>query len=297
MLHGLVSYIHDVADTEDVVHDLLRGAPVRSETITLPLAGPVDLYAVGRAEGVLAGQLERMRVAATALETFLGTPWPQPATIVLVELESELGSDAWLGINYRDFAVVKETSAFVTYHELAHFYTGGLYDEGFRTSLWLAEGAADFLTFHTLRLTGEESPVHARYLEDRGLIAASCAREGWGTIQEWIETEGETLFCPYVLGRQFLAGLYRALGPAVVSAALRELFESGWGTDRGPTEDAIYQAFLQHTPLAQRDAFRVWYSCLHGRAIPGWIPPAQLPGAAASREVLAALYHATNGPG
>ena len=296
VLHGIASYF-DAADTEDVVQGLLRGNPVRSETITLPLAGAVDLYAVGRAEA-LAGQLERMRAAAEAMEAFLGTPWPQPATIVLVIRPSDLGSEGWAGINLGDFAVVKGTAKVLTYHELAHFYFGaGHYDGGVRTPLWLTEGAANFLEHHTLRLTGEVGSVPALYAEDQGMITRRCAPRGEGTIQEWIAAGAPFGFCPYWLGHRFLAGMHRILGPAVVSAALREVYESRSATGGITSEDAIYQAFLQHTPPAQRDTFRVWYSCLHGRPIPGWTPPPPPRGAPEIRQALAALYHATNGPG
>ena len=281
---------------EDFFQDLLRGGQVRSETIALPLAGAVDLYAVGRSSLALEGQLERMRFAAESMEVFLGTPWPQPATIVLVELESDLGADA-AGWNSGDFAVVTVPTKDVMYHELGHFYFG---ISGCWTPFWLTEGAADFLMLHTLRLDGDDGSVDARYVEDQFWIAGGCGPQGWTNVQrlqEWMDTEGMQSTCAYLLGRQFLTGMYRTLGPAVVSAALREVFEAGWGTGRLTTEDAIYQAFLTHTPPAQRDTFRASYSCLHGRPIPGYTPPPHPAVAPESREALAALYHATNGPG
>ena len=124
-----------VYGTEDVVQELLRGPQVRSATITLPLAGTVDLYAVGRSSRELAGQLERMGVAAAAMEAFLGTPWPKPATIALLELESDLDTEFIEGWNAGDFVVVKNPDEYLTYHELAHFY----FDAENRTPLWLNE--------------------------------------------------------------------------------------------------------------------------------------------------------------
>ena len=264
---ALIVTLRSAFDTEDVFQDLLRGGQVRSETITLPLAGAVDLYAVGRSSLELAGQPERMRFAAASMEAFLGTPWPQPATIALVELESDLGLPNVAGWNAGDFVVVKNPSKNVTYHELAHFYDGA------GVPRWLSEGAADFLMIHTLRSTGEVGPVSAIYIQDRDSIAEHCAPDGSATVQGWIETGAGRGYCPYWLGRQFLGGMDRTLGRAVVAAALRELFESGQGTGRLTTEDAIYQAFLTHTPPSQHETFRLWYSCLHGRPIPGWTPP------------------------
>ena len=291
---ALLVVLRSVSGTEDVFQDLLGGAAVRAETITLPLAGAVDLYAVGRSRPALAGQLERMQFAAASMEAFLETPWPQPATIALVELESDLGSDAH-GWNSGDLVVVKSTSRNLTYHELAHFYFGAA--TGVRTPQWLSEGAADFLMLHTLRLTGDATSLNAGYAFDQEWIARACAPDGSPNVQGWIETGQGAGYCPYVLGRQLLAGMERALGPAVVSAALRELFETGRGTGWTTTEEAIYQTFLTHTPPAQREAFRFQYSCLHGRPIPGYTPPPRPPVAPEIREALAALYHATNGPG
>ena len=267
---------------------------MRSATIVLPLAGAVDLYAVGRSSFALAEQLERMRFAAASMEAFLGTPWPKATTIALVELESDLsrGSHGW---NTGDLVVVKSTSKNLTYHELAHFYFGS--GAGVRTPQWLSEGAADFLMLHTLRLTGDVHSLNALYASDQISIATYCAPDGSATVQGWIETRGGITYCPYLLGRQLLAGMDRTLGQAVVSAALRELFETGRGIGLVTTEDAIYQAFLTHTPPSQHETFRFQYSCLHGRPIPMYTPAPRPPVAPEIREALATFYHATNGPG
>ena len=62
---------------------------MRSDTISLPLAGEVDLFAVGRSERGLGEVLGNMAFAVESLEGFMGTPWPQPDVIALLELESE----------------------------------------------------------------------------------------------------------------------------------------------------------------------------------------------------------------
>ena len=45
---ALIVVLRDAADSEDVSRDLLQGGHGRSDTISLPLAGEVDLFAVGR---------------------------------------------------------------------------------------------------------------------------------------------------------------------------------------------------------------------------------------------------------
>ena len=74
--HGLTedeaALIVKPADSEDVFRDLLQGGHVRSDTISLPLAGEVDLFAVGRSELWLEGTLERMAFAVESMEASHG---------------------------------------------------------------------------------------------------------------------------------------------------------------------------------------------------------------------------------
>ena len=69
--------------SEDVFRDLLQGGHVRSDTISLPLAGKVDLFAVGRSESVAGGARTRKNgwSQSRSMEAFMGTPWPQPDVI------------------------------------------------------------------------------------------------------------------------------------------------------------------------------------------------------------------------
>ena len=247
--------------TEEVFQDLLKDAHVRSETISLPLAGEVDLFAVGRAESDLEGQLERMGFAVESMEGFMGTPWPVPDVIALLEFESDLDHE-FLGWNAHTHIVVKNTIRKLTYHELAHFYfSGGPH--------WLSEGAADFLMSYTLRLTGDGFPIDIAYFLDHMYIPGYCTPYDAANVQGWLETMWEYPRCPYWVGHRFLTGMYRALGHEVVSSALRELFESG-KADSVLTEDDIYQTFLKNTPPSRGDGFRALYHCLQGRPIPGY---------------------------
>ena len=124
-----------------------------------------------------------------------------------------------------------------------------------------------------------------------------CAPHGSANVQGWIETGAGDSYCPYLLGGQFLAGMYRTLGHEVVSSALRELYETGESTGRNATEDEIYRAFLTNTPSSQRNDFQLWYHCLHGRPIPGYTAAPKPAAPPDTRDALVALYNATNGPG
>ena len=282
--------LNDDVDSEEVFADLLQRGLVRSETISLPLAGKVDLFAVGRSEFELEleGLLERMAFAVESMESFMGTPWPKLDVIALLELESDLGRMA-AGWNAGAYVVLQDPSKFITYHELAHYYFSSRIGPE-----WLVEGGAEFLNYYTLNLT-EGGTIDADYINDQGLIAAECAPDGSANVHGWNETGAGFNLCPYWLGRQFLRGMYRALGHEVVSSALRELYEKD--PARGTTEDEIYQAFLTNTPSSQRDEFRFWYDCLHGRPIPGYTPAPKPAPSPEIRDALVALYNATNGPG
>ena len=287
---ALIVVLRDAADSKDVFRDLLQGGHVQSDTISLPLAGEVDLFAVARSELWLEGALERMMVAAEVMEGFMGTPWPQPDVIMLLELESDMGYGS-AGWNSGTHVVAKNTSTNTTYHELAHFYFGG------NVPWWLSEGSADFLMLHINRLTGDEWPINSFYIDDRRRILEECAPHGSANVQGFIESGAGDSYCPYLLGRQFLRGIYRTLGHEVVSYALRELYETGESTGGQATEDEIYRAFLTNTPSSQRNDFQLWYHCLHGRPIPGYTAAPEPAAPPDNRDALAALYNATNGPG
>ena len=287
---ALIVVLRDAADSEDVFRDLLQGGHVRSDTISLPLAGEVDLFAVGRSERGLGEVLGNMAFAVESMEAFMGTPWPQPDVIALLELRSGFGRGG-SGWNSGTHVVVTNTSTNLTHHELAHFYFGG------NVPGWLSEGSADFLMLHTNRLTRYEQSISEWYFQDQIYIREECAPHGWTNAHEFVETGAGGTYCEYLLGRQFLRGMHRTLGHEVVSSALRELYEAGEGTGRTATEDEIYRAFLTNTPSSQRNDFQLWYHCLHGRPIPGYTAAPKAAPPPDNRDALVALYNATNGPG
>ena len=74
---ALIVVLRSAAETEEpglggVYQDLVTNGHVRSDTISLPLAGEVDLFAVGRSEPELGGELERMAFAVESLGGFHG---------------------------------------------------------------------------------------------------------------------------------------------------------------------------------------------------------------------------------
>ena len=286
---ALIVVLRSASADEHVLQDLLEGEYVRSKKVLLPLAGEVDLFAVGRKEHELEGELERMASYIELQERYMVTSWPSPNVIALVETESDLGRD-FRGWYTGDHIVLTYLSKATTSHELAHYYFNGDYVPD-----WLIEGGAEFLRIITLDLVSEGRSVNNFYLGDRVHFPERCDPGGPGNVQGWLDTGREHRFCRYWVGRQFLGGMHRALGQEVVSTALRDLHEEGKAS--GPvSEQEILEAFLTSTPAAQRDKFRLWYSCLHGRPIPGFSAPS-VPGPLhETLYALESLYNATNGP-
>ncbi len=140
---ALLVVLRDAAAFEDVFRDLLQDGHVRSETISLPLAGEVDLFAVSRTEVGLDDALERIGAAVEPMEGFMGVPWPKSDVIMLHEPISDLGRPTHSGWYSGTHMVVKNTSKGLIYHETAHYYLHS-------GPKWLIEGGANFLRSYVL---------------------------------------------------------------------------------------------------------------------------------------------------
>ena len=297
---ALIVTLRSVAPSEALFEDLAQNGEVWPETISLPLAGEVDLFAVGRSGFWLQNALDAAALAAEQSENLLETPWPKSHVIMLVETE-HVSTFRGMGLNRGTHLLLKQPSNFLVYHELAHFYFSSF--RGSRTPSWLTEGAADFMAQYTAsKAAGGEISFRAAYLALKVQIAEQCHPYDTTNVQGWIDTglglvsnEGTVRRCPYWLGTHFLAGLHRALGHEVVSSALRELYETR--SYERATEDKIYQTFLSNTPPARQDEFRLLYHCLHGRPVAGYTAAPKAAPSSEVRNALVAVYNATNGPG
>ena len=272
---ALIVTLRSTLDSEEVFQDLLQGGHVQSETVSLPLAGEVNLFAVGRSEPELEGVLEHMGIAVESMEGFMGTPWPNPNVIALLELESDLGYTLRggfkpVGMYVGTHIELMEMGRRLIYHESGHYYFN-IFPE------WLDEGGANLLMLYTLHLAGNvKAKFTSAYFDVKSVIAQVGDDSYYGPNN----------------GYHFLLGMYLILGHEVVSTTLRELYERTL-----TSEHEIYQAFLTNTPLSQRDKFRDAYLCLRGRYIPGYTATPKAAPSPEIREALVALYRATNGPG
>ena len=273
---GFPIYISD-----DFRRALIETHHIASASIQLPLSGEIELVVVRHTpfppdDYTLAAMEEGVR----ASEAFMGEPFPYN-DVILVIGDSDLwpGPATYMGGPSGAHIRVHDPERYVSqapfkatlYHEIGHFYISG-------SIPWLFEGGADFLEAYTRASLGEES------LEERlaslESSQSSCLQQ---TIQEHIDNYLRS--CAYVLGERFLLTMYAILGHEGASAALRE---ARW--ERGepfPTEEAIYDTYLKHTPPGREDEFRDAYRRLHG-PIAELSTPVPDP-----RSALVSLYDAT----
>ena len=297
---ALIVTLRSAVASQEFFEDVVQHGQVWSETISLPLAGEVDLFAVGRSGFWLQSSLDSAALAAQQSENLLQTPWPKSHVIMLVETEHHGSTFRGLGLNYGTHMLFKQPGNFLVYHEMAHFYFGFT---GVRTPNWLTEGAANFMAHYTaLKASGGDISFRAAHVAMKVQIGGDCDPFGVTNIQGWADSgvsligdDGKARRCPYRLGTHFLAQLHDALGHEAVASALRGLYENR--SHGVATEDEIYQTFLSNAPLARQDEFRHLYHCLHGRPVAGYDPPLRTAPSSAVRDALVAVYNATNGPG
>lgn len=282
-------------NSEQIYEELTSGAHVRSNKITLPLAGETRLYAISRSETELDELLEGMTYSVQELENFMGAPWPIDDVIVLFETEPGI-SRLFAGWNSGDYVVLRSTYPILRHHELAHFYFS-------RSDVpyWLSEGAAVLMSFYIAELTGDWT-IPAYHYHTRAYLSKRCAPLGVSNVFDWTEIsskgeEAPVVHCAMPVGSTFTSGMYAFLGHETVSSALRDLYEISRVKSTIVDEEEIYQAFLQNTASTVRGEFRDRYKCLHGGSVPGNSDDPQ--GGAAdwvAREALETFFHATNGP-
>ncbi len=280
--------------TDDFREALFETHYVESKSVTLPLAGVVGLAVVRHTpfppdDDTLATLEEAVRL----MEDFMGAPLPV-GDVVLLLVEPEFWNLPGVGNLYRfsqtshSYVVepvyirsimrIRNTESGppirTLYHELGHYYL----ENGSR---WLKEGLANFLEAYVVAQTGgQELEARLAQLESYG----RCKENIWQHVNPYRGGQ-----CNYELGEKFLLGMYVALGPEAVSAALRELYTQALIFEQ-PNHDSIYYAFLSNAPHGKEEAFRTAYRRYHGGPLVDLIL-ADSP----DLQPLVALYNATNG--
>ena len=276
-------------DTGEMRQALIETPHVTSITVDLPFSGTVGIAVVRHAsfppnDHALPSMEEGLRV----MENFMGAPLPANDVILLLVEPGTLGAKGThvqfcagggttdpCHLSSRILVEDRGSGAPIRtiFHELGHYY----FVNGPR---WLVEGTANFLEAYIVAQTGgEQLEERLAHLES----SQGCSENIWQHVNPY-----RGGICDYQLGEKFLIGMYEALGPEPVAAALRELYVQSYLFEN-PNHDSIYYAFLSNTPPEKEEAFLNAYRRYHGR-------PFSRPGPDSPEFAsLMALYNSTNG--
>ena len=252
----------------DMYIDLVLTRHTQSATVSLPLAGEVNLWAF-QPTAFPPGEnlVEMVEDAVRATEGFIGAPFPTTQVILLVPIigpETDHGIGG--GLYWGKFITVTRYEPWpinrgAIYHEVAHYYfPGGL------GPTWLVEGGAEFMWSYTNDQVGIQS-LEDRKLTAWDLVGANCLNQGMRNIRQVNERTRESdslVLCNYSLGAFFLLNLFETLGEEATGAAIRELHLLSTSERRPVTEEEIYRAFLKQTPAERIGEFRQLYRLWHG---------------------------------
>ncbi len=143
-------------DDPQVYNDLLKSRFTQHATISLPLAGAVNLW-VFQADPFPAGEnlLAAMEQGVRGAESLMGAPFPTTDVIVLVVDDAKyLGG--WAATFDDSLVRFARTQKFIqrdiVFHEMAHYYSS--FENG---PHWLREGGANFVEAYTLDVFGHRS--------------------------------------------------------------------------------------------------------------------------------------------
>ena len=249
----------------EIYEDLLTAPRImQSRTVSLPLAGEVDLWVFFNDDSHLDQDiLAAVERGARGTERLMGVPFPLTDLIVMsLDVES-CDLVACGGVNYVDSMVLVESGGrFVgertLYHEIAHFYLTAEIGP-----FWLYEGGANLFAEHVIAHAERDGEL---WRDEQAL--PTCRENGVPNLHAlndpdhpdpvWQQT------CGYGLGQFFLTSLFDAMGEAAFSSALRELHGLYLDYQYYPTEEQVYRIFLKHTPPDREAAFRELYRTIHG---------------------------------
>ena len=273
---ALVVTIPSVASEPTLYEDLLQVHHTQTRTISLPLAGDFNIWVFQNDpfpldEDLLAAIEDTARVS----EGFLRVPFPTSDIILLVTPE---GSGIRAGhrgshmVLSRFLGDVRKIA-----HETAHYY--------FHNNIgqtWFREGAAEFVEAYVNDQTGvQRLPERITQMSEQvENVCKDFSRGGQGieNIRHLAYLHNDESFyllpggCTYTMGEHLLLKAFETIGEQAMSAALRELYLSNTSSralrsgqaGQPPSEEAVYDTFLKHSPPDRKVEFRNLYRRLHG---------------------------------
>ena len=258
-------YAHDVT----LYQDLLMTHYTQSRTISLPLAGNVNIWIFQNVPfSPDEDLLSTVENSARINETFMGAAFPTTDIILLIVVPDNRENWPFFGRHYGSHIAlvrVNDGGGLALRHEMAHYYTVG--------PTWLGEGGANFLASQTIVDTHPHwtADWRAGYVAER--TSESCIDHEDHQIEnirhltyvlsnKWELRQPR--WCLYLMGENFLWNVYMSIGEETASAALRALFLRFEDAKRLVSEETIYNIFLENTPTERKQVFIDLYRRLHG---------------------------------
>ena len=276
---ALVVTLYSIIYTSpELYNDLLDVQYTQHKTVSVPLAGDVNIWVIENAPPPPDEDLlETIEDTVRIIEGFLGVAFPTTDVILLVVN----GHTVTVG-HYGTHMVLKRFygEVYSVPHETSHYYLH--FNIG---QFWLREGGAQFAEAYVNDQTG------ARDLIDRksDLENSHCFDHYenirhidyiYEQIYRDIVGEGVPLQCHYRMGEYFLLNAFEVISKDAISATLKELYLSNTEylssneahleiglSGQPPTDEDIYYVFLAHAPSDGEEAFRGLYQRLHGGAV------------------------------
>ena len=259
-------------DSPTLYQDLLDTHFTQAKTVSLPLAGDVNIWVFSN-EPFKLREDHRPLIEDTAriLEDFLKVPFPTTDIILLAV--SPTPRQFYVGSFHAGSHMQLLISHFMGAipHETAHYYFNSR--AGRR---WFREGGANFisnLVYYRIGLrefpSSKTSKAQARQI---------CGFENIRHLQfvkdsSWEWDVNERYGCFYSMGENFMHAVLETIGEEAMSSALREHFLA-LDNNRHDLEQAIYRAFLKHAPSDRKEDFQEIYRTLHGGPYAYPDPPA-----------------------
>ena len=275
----LLALIDAQARSENQYRDLLEQNHIAQRTVTLPLAGDVELYVVRHTEFPDDDPtLNLMEQIMIQLEEFMGVPFPRnPSITLIIEPSTRAGETPQFGVGYAALSHIVSSAPrhnpgfhLAIFHEISHIYWGG------HTGAppWWTEGAAGFLPDIARDALGHET-LEQRERKLVGDTRRECWNRGIRTISDYYNLQqqeprmaADRGICVYALGEIFLLDMHSLLGSEATSAAMRQLYvdahDSGWLDPI--TDQRIYDAFAANVPEGKMAEFQRLFMSRHGGA-------------------------------
>ena len=258
---ALITAMSHTTGIGEIYRGLLAERHSRSATISLPLAGEVDLWVFSNDAPPNEAVMAVAERGARDAERIMAAPFPLTDLIVL-SIEVDEYDVGYGGVNWGDSLVLLRGEKMgpsdydeILYHEIAHFWLGA--DIG---PFWLYEGGANMVAEY---VGGDGQP-----LEGNEGVLSYCGDNGVPNIHALSDPDHPNPVaqstCSYGLGHNFLATLFNTIGEAAFSSAMRELYESYLDYRPPATEEQVYRIFLKHAPPDREAAFLDAYRRLHG---------------------------------